>query len=323
VWAASCWRRTPTATSSTTSATTPTGRRLDTGGSISGEVDFTGQHKDATDLLYYNARYYDPQLGQFLSPDTIVPDPTQLIDYNRYLYARGNPLKYNDPSGHIPEREACSYLQACSEDEFVDKYGQELTDLLWGTDVSWGDKLSWDNKNVGMLVLLEAGNGKHTGVLWGITGRGVGQPIYLDMLHKEGITQFDITEATDVDTVWDLPLDPGFKYGGYYSTEYVDVSELWWLTTVGGITGIGEKVGRLAGGISIGSQTIKAADTIDDLKVAQSLEANETLGNLAQGASYWWSKTFGQAWTSYPTIRFSPSGSLGFTLHMKGPGGAR
>ena len=29
-----------------------------------------------------------------------MPDPTQLIDYNRYLYARGNPLKYNDPSGH-------------------------------------------------------------------------------------------------------------------------------------------------------------------------------------------------------------------------------
>jgi len=61
---------------------------------------FTGQQGDATGLLYYGARYYDPQLGQFISPDTLVPDAGNLFDYNRYMYARGNPMKYNDPSGH-------------------------------------------------------------------------------------------------------------------------------------------------------------------------------------------------------------------------------
>jgi RHS repeat-associated protein len=40
------------------------GRRLDTGGDISGDRDFTGQKADATGLLYYNARYHDPQIGQ-------------------------------------------------------------------------------------------------------------------------------------------------------------------------------------------------------------------------------------------------------------------
>lgn len=30
-----------------------------------------------------------------------MPEPGNLLDYNRYLYVRGNPLKYNDPSGHI------------------------------------------------------------------------------------------------------------------------------------------------------------------------------------------------------------------------------
>ncbi len=62
---------------------------------------FTGQKLDAsTGLYYYNARYYDPVIGTFISPDTLVPDPTSVWDYNRFAYARLNPLKYNDPTGH-------------------------------------------------------------------------------------------------------------------------------------------------------------------------------------------------------------------------------
>jgi len=36
-------------------------------------LDFTGQRRDGTGLLYYGARYYDPQVGRFLSADSIVP----------------------------------------------------------------------------------------------------------------------------------------------------------------------------------------------------------------------------------------------------------
>ncbi len=36
---------------------------------------FIGQKSESvTGLLYYNARYYDPALGTFLSPDTLVSD---------------------------------------------------------------------------------------------------------------------------------------------------------------------------------------------------------------------------------------------------------
>ena len=69
-------------------------------GDLRTDHTFTGQKRDATGLMYYNARYYDPALGTFISPDSMVPGAGQVINYNRFLYARGNPLKYRDPSGH-------------------------------------------------------------------------------------------------------------------------------------------------------------------------------------------------------------------------------
>ena len=68
--------------------------------------------------MYYNARYYDPALGTFISPDSMVPGPGQVINYNRFLYARGNPLKYTDPTGHS------SALGPAWVQEFTDVHGR-------------------------------------------------------------------------------------------------------------------------------------------------------------------------------------------------------
>jgi RHS repeat-associated protein len=35
--------------------------------------NYTGQQRDATGLLYYHARFYDPVLGWFISPDPVIP----------------------------------------------------------------------------------------------------------------------------------------------------------------------------------------------------------------------------------------------------------
>jgi len=70
------------------------------GGTLPTTINYTGQRLDGSGLVYMNARYYDPLVGMFISPDTIVPDAGVLIDYNRFAYGRANPLKYNDPSGH-------------------------------------------------------------------------------------------------------------------------------------------------------------------------------------------------------------------------------
>ena len=80
----------------------PYGAERSASGTLRTDRTFTGQKADGTGLLYYNARYYDPTLGAFISPDSLVPDAGMVVDYNRFLYARGNPLKYSDPTGYIP-----------------------------------------------------------------------------------------------------------------------------------------------------------------------------------------------------------------------------
>ena len=63
---------------------------------------YTGQIFDAdTGLYFYNARYYDPELGRFVQADTMVPNVSDSQALNRYSYASNNPFKYNDPKGHF------------------------------------------------------------------------------------------------------------------------------------------------------------------------------------------------------------------------------
>ncbi|MGH2543334.1 MAG: RHS repeat-associated core domain-containing protein, partial [Ardenticatenaceae bacterium] len=73
------------------------------GGSTPTRRRFTGQTLDfETGLYYYGARYYDPALGRFYQPDSIVPEPGDPQSLNRFAYAFNNPLRYTDPTGHCP-----------------------------------------------------------------------------------------------------------------------------------------------------------------------------------------------------------------------------
>ena len=79
-----------------------------TDGGLETDHTYTGQIEDTTTgLRFYNARYMDPVLGRFVSPDTIVPNPSNGQDYNRYTYVLNNPIPYNDPSGHCSDYVPC------------------------------------------------------------------------------------------------------------------------------------------------------------------------------------------------------------------------
>ena len=47
------------------------------------------------------ARYYNPTIAQFLTPDAVLPSPTDSLSYNRYSYTRNNPINLVDPSGNF------------------------------------------------------------------------------------------------------------------------------------------------------------------------------------------------------------------------------
>ena len=65
------------------------------------DYQYTGQRReDRLGLDFYQARWYDSSLGRFIQADTLVPNPNNPQDYNRYLYAYNNPLVFNDPTGH-------------------------------------------------------------------------------------------------------------------------------------------------------------------------------------------------------------------------------
>ncbi|MBP9127575.1 MAG: RHS repeat-associated core domain-containing protein [Elusimicrobia bacterium] len=78
----------------------PFGNIYSSNGSLT-DVGFTGHRHDFSDgLIYMKARYYDPAIGRFVSPDTLVQSPYDPQTLNRYAYARNNPVLYTDPSGY-------------------------------------------------------------------------------------------------------------------------------------------------------------------------------------------------------------------------------
>jgi RHS repeat-associated protein len=97
-----------------------------TGSITKTDRQYTGQiNESELGLYFYNARYYDSELGRFTSADTIVPQPGNPSSFDRYSYVNNNPIHNIDPSGH----------RACSG---WDEYGNCIADIGWKPNSDFG-----------------------------------------------------------------------------------------------------------------------------------------------------------------------------------------
>jgi RHS repeat-associated protein len=60
---------------------------------------YTGKEKDVTGLYYYGARYYDSEIGRFITKDPLAGEKINPQSLNSYTYCLNNPIKLIDPEG--------------------------------------------------------------------------------------------------------------------------------------------------------------------------------------------------------------------------------
>ncbi len=74
--------------------------RNQVGSSVNRQI-FTGQeHDQQTGLIYFGARYYDPDTARFISQDSYLGQPGTPPSLSRYLYSYSNPMIYVDLDGY-------------------------------------------------------------------------------------------------------------------------------------------------------------------------------------------------------------------------------
>ena len=86
---------------------------------------YTGkQFDDELDIVYMQARYYDPVVGRFYSNDP-VGFTGDITTFNRYSYVGNNPYKYTDPTGMFRD---CASDSNCTTiiGSYSDFYGDEF-----------------------------------------------------------------------------------------------------------------------------------------------------------------------------------------------------
>ena len=104
---------------------------------------FTGQREMAgLGIYHYQARFYSPKLGRFLSADTITPNPSNPQNLNRYSYVTNNPLLYIDPSGHDAD-----YFCSGSNDYSSSCTGYVQSQATLGSSLGGGKKPKKDKDN--------------------------------------------------------------------------------------------------------------------------------------------------------------------------------
>jgi RHS repeat-associated protein len=88
-------------------------------------VGYAGHAFDRdTDLVYMQARYYDPLVGRFYGVDPQGVNAGNPNTFNRYAYSANNPFSYRDPNGEWVETAWDVFNVSIGVASFADNYSQ-------------------------------------------------------------------------------------------------------------------------------------------------------------------------------------------------------
>jgi RHS repeat-associated protein len=114
----------------------------------------------ALGLIFMNARYYLPYMNRFISTDTIVPDPTNPQQFNRYTYGLNNPLRYTDPTGHFSEEAIYDYI--LNHECAASVHCADDMVLQWSQNGAWWLMLLTASANDVLYGMIQGGPGMFT-----------------------------------------------------------------------------------------------------------------------------------------------------------------
>ena len=137
-----------------------------------------------TELYYLNSRYYDPELGRFITIDDIsYLDPETINGLNLYAYCGNNPVMNVDPNG-----QAFFVFIIAALIGFVVSFAVSV-----GTQAAFnGGKINWGTAFIDGLF------GAISGALWMVPGLG---PVATGLINA-GLTALNGVITTGIENDW-------------------------------------------------------------------------------------------------------------------------
>jgi hypothetical protein len=159
-------------------------------------------------MLFLRARWYNPYLNRFVSPDTIIPDFRNPQNTNAYTYVLNNPVNHTDPSGLCPD----PICTGSSPDP------RDLTDWLYRemvhntTDPIIRNLRAWNAiaNGWGGVGVVACGAGWAAGEPIIMVGGGV---VVVGGMVFEGTALYEFAQQVKNGARWDFKDEIGIKLG--------------------------------------------------------------------------------------------------------------
>ena len=138
-------------------------------------IGFCGYGRSEQNDIYYSpSRIYNSSIGRFESRDSEryihpgLPDSANL-----YIYARNNPIRYQDPDGHDPEENEFAILREMGLTEYLKRSYK----MIW-------DELSYSNEHFATFGTFDLLTYAFSGLEYGILKANGADINYLEVLSR-------------------------------------------------------------------------------------------------------------------------------------------